>query len=302
MVLSSYQRETLRSHVYKTEGCSLIESLLLNHFWSWLTTKFPLWLAPNTITFIGFISTLLATLCVVLNDLNCEGTVRLLCCCCCVAGTCVLLHTLALENSVSDIIVELSLELWLLNTQSTTCNYYWKGGYSLKGGYYTKILVDKGNGGQWQLPITTAVSLRDYFLAGSVSILEVLIAKESCKVSWKTQFFLLLREEAFLDDFSLIFCLLLTTLVRHTLCVLLRWRRFNQTAACICILTRKKFWLSSHSQMPNVMQSQLEVRLLWRDVSYNQLQLSYIVTIGTCIIKGDYSIFLRNLRIYLYLS
>ena len=75
MVLTSFQRDNLRKHVYKSEGGSLVEDLVLRYFWDWLTARFPLWLAPNTITFIGFLVTLATSLCLILQDLGCEGKV-----------------------------------------------------------------------------------------------------------------------------------------------------------------------------------------------------------------------------------
>lgn len=74
-VLSPYQREMLKKHVYKAEGCSITETLVLRHFWNWLTARFPLWLAPNTITMVGLVITLCTTLSIILLDLNCEGKV-----------------------------------------------------------------------------------------------------------------------------------------------------------------------------------------------------------------------------------
>ncbi len=76
MVLTSLQRDNLRKHVYKSEGGSIVEDYVLRHFWDWLTSKFPLWLAPNTITFIGFVITLVTSLCLIMQDLTCEGKVR----------------------------------------------------------------------------------------------------------------------------------------------------------------------------------------------------------------------------------
>jgi len=75
MVLSSLQRDNLKKHVYKSEGCSLVEDLFLRYFWDWLTARFPLWLAPNTITFIGFVVTMTTSLSVILQDLGCAGKV-----------------------------------------------------------------------------------------------------------------------------------------------------------------------------------------------------------------------------------
>ena len=74
--LSAYQRKKLKEHQYHSEGVSLFEQLFLKRFWRWLVTKFPMWVAPNTITLTGFVIMLFTTLCVLLQDLNCEGKVR----------------------------------------------------------------------------------------------------------------------------------------------------------------------------------------------------------------------------------
>ena len=74
--LSAYQRKKLKEHKYCSEGVSLFEQLFLKRFWRWLVTKFPTWVAPNTITLTGFVIMLFTTLCVLLQDLNCEGKVR----------------------------------------------------------------------------------------------------------------------------------------------------------------------------------------------------------------------------------
>ena len=76
-ILSSHQREMLKEHVYRSEGCSITETLVLKHFWNWLTARFPLWLAPNAITLAGLMVTLSTTLSVILHDLNCAGVVSL---------------------------------------------------------------------------------------------------------------------------------------------------------------------------------------------------------------------------------
>lgn len=74
-ILTSTQRLKLKEHRYQSEGCSIIEELLLKYFWNWLVEKFPLWLAPNLITFVGFVITVAGTLSVMLQDMNCEGKV-----------------------------------------------------------------------------------------------------------------------------------------------------------------------------------------------------------------------------------
>ena len=78
-ILTPLQRKKLKEHVYRSEGIGIIEALVLKKFWAWLVLKFPLWLAPNLMTMIGFIVTLVGALCVILQDLNCEGKVGGVC-------------------------------------------------------------------------------------------------------------------------------------------------------------------------------------------------------------------------------
>ena len=76
-MLTVYQRKKLKEHQYRSEGVSLFEQLFLKRFWRWLVFKFPVWVAPNTITLTGFVIMLFTTFCVLLQDLNCEGKVCL---------------------------------------------------------------------------------------------------------------------------------------------------------------------------------------------------------------------------------
>ncbi len=46
-------------------------------YWKWLVTKVPLWLAPNLITFIGFVINVVTTLPIIILDSNCNGIVSL---------------------------------------------------------------------------------------------------------------------------------------------------------------------------------------------------------------------------------
>lgn len=73
MILSPRQRELLKEHVYRAEGCSWTETIVLKHFWNWLTNLFPLWFAPNAITMAGLVVTLCTTLALILLDLKCQG-------------------------------------------------------------------------------------------------------------------------------------------------------------------------------------------------------------------------------------
>ena len=74
-ILSAYQRKMLKEHKYHSEGVSLLEQLFLRRFWQWLVLKIPQWVAPNAITVTGFAVMLSTALCMLLQDLNCEGKV-----------------------------------------------------------------------------------------------------------------------------------------------------------------------------------------------------------------------------------
>ena len=74
-ILTTSQRKKLKEHQYRSEGVSIFEQLFLKRFWKWLVLKFPTWVAPNTITLTGFIIMFITTLCILLQDLNCEGKV-----------------------------------------------------------------------------------------------------------------------------------------------------------------------------------------------------------------------------------
>ena len=75
-VLTQAQLEGLKTHVYRSQGVSLIESLVLKRLWRWLVSLLPSSLAPNLITFAGFVIAMATSLAVILPDLNAEGKVR----------------------------------------------------------------------------------------------------------------------------------------------------------------------------------------------------------------------------------
>ena len=75
-LLSPAQLEGLKTHVYRSQGVSLLESLALRRFWRWLVSFLPLSLAPNLITFSGFLVAMATALPVVIPDPNGEGKVR----------------------------------------------------------------------------------------------------------------------------------------------------------------------------------------------------------------------------------
>lgn len=75
-LLTQPQLEGLKTHVYRSQGISLIESLVLKRFWRWLVSFLPLTVAPNVITFSGFLIAMATSLAVIFPDLNAEGKVR----------------------------------------------------------------------------------------------------------------------------------------------------------------------------------------------------------------------------------
>lgn len=75
-LLTQPQLEGLKTHVYRSQGISLIESLVLKRFWRWLVSFLPLTIAPNVITFSGFLIAMATSLAVIFSDLNAEGKVR----------------------------------------------------------------------------------------------------------------------------------------------------------------------------------------------------------------------------------
>lgn len=72
-VLTPVQLNGLKNHEYRSQGTSILESLILKRFWRWLVSLLPLSVAPNLITFTGFIIAMVTSMVVVLPDLNAEG-------------------------------------------------------------------------------------------------------------------------------------------------------------------------------------------------------------------------------------
>lgn len=48
--------KSLRAYKYVAPNATLAEALFLNRFWDWVCTYYPMWLAPNLITAMGFVS------------------------------------------------------------------------------------------------------------------------------------------------------------------------------------------------------------------------------------------------------
>ena len=59
MRLTEAQLESLSKHKYSVGGQSTIERYFLSPACNWLVELFPVWLAPNIITFIGGVFVLL---------------------------------------------------------------------------------------------------------------------------------------------------------------------------------------------------------------------------------------------------
>lgn len=60
-LLSNGQLKRLSEHLYNCENIGLLDKYL-QPFWNFLTSKTPLWLAPNVITVSGLIVNILTTL------------------------------------------------------------------------------------------------------------------------------------------------------------------------------------------------------------------------------------------------
>lgn len=60
-IMTPIQLKKLSEHKYSSSGTTLLDPLL-QPFWNWLVTKLPLWLAPNFMTIMGLIITIVTTL------------------------------------------------------------------------------------------------------------------------------------------------------------------------------------------------------------------------------------------------
>lgn len=61
-LLSPAQLKRLGEHKYSSEGLSILDELCMKRWWDWLVLRYPLWLAPNLITLVGFLCNLVAVL------------------------------------------------------------------------------------------------------------------------------------------------------------------------------------------------------------------------------------------------
>lgn len=60
-LLSNAQLKKLSEHKYQCLNVSLLDPIL-QHWWCFLVSKTPLWLAPNLITIVGLVINILTTL------------------------------------------------------------------------------------------------------------------------------------------------------------------------------------------------------------------------------------------------
>mgnify|MGYP006989453204 CR=1 FL=1 len=60
-LLSNGQLKRLSEHLYSCENIGLLDKYL-QPFWNFLTSKTPLWLAPNVLTISGLIVNIITTL------------------------------------------------------------------------------------------------------------------------------------------------------------------------------------------------------------------------------------------------
>lgn len=60
-ILSTKQIKALKEHKYSAEGTSICEPMM-QIYWRWLVEQIPRTWAPNTITLVGLVLNILATL------------------------------------------------------------------------------------------------------------------------------------------------------------------------------------------------------------------------------------------------
>ena len=75
LVLSPSQLRGIKDHKYNAEGVSIGDALL-QVYWNWLVKLVPLWIAPNLITFTGFVVNIATSTPIIVTDPNCMGEVR----------------------------------------------------------------------------------------------------------------------------------------------------------------------------------------------------------------------------------
>jgi hypothetical protein len=73
-VLSDAQLAKLKEHKYSATSVSLLDPLL-QHWWNWLVTQVPIWLAPNLITSLGLFINILSSLILIFYSPDCKQSV-----------------------------------------------------------------------------------------------------------------------------------------------------------------------------------------------------------------------------------
>ncbi|KRY00928.1 Choline/ethanolaminephosphotransferase 1 [Trichinella pseudospiralis] len=61
-MLSQSQLKRLLEHRYCSQDRSILSELFMNNFWNWLVERYPLWIAPNALTFVGLLINVVSTL------------------------------------------------------------------------------------------------------------------------------------------------------------------------------------------------------------------------------------------------
>ncbi|KAL1229391.1 Choline/ethanolaminephosphotransferase [Trichinella spiralis] len=61
-MLSQAQLKRLLEHRYCSQDRSILSELFMNNFWNWLVERYPLWIAPNALTFVGLMTNVASTL------------------------------------------------------------------------------------------------------------------------------------------------------------------------------------------------------------------------------------------------
>ncbi|KRZ75296.1 Choline/ethanolaminephosphotransferase 1 [Trichinella papuae] len=61
-MLSQAQLKRLLEHRYCSQDRSILSELFMNNFWNWLVERYPLWIAPNALTFVGLMTNVVSTL------------------------------------------------------------------------------------------------------------------------------------------------------------------------------------------------------------------------------------------------
>lgn len=64
-LISEEKFQLVKTHYYVGDNKSILYNYVLNHMCNWIVDKFPLWLAPNLITFIGFLVNLIPSVLVI---------------------------------------------------------------------------------------------------------------------------------------------------------------------------------------------------------------------------------------------